>query len=66
MSSHPRLQNKWVIEGQEKGLDEYKFIQGPIPAVGDYGVLVRLHAASLNHRDHIIPRVKLYLDIEVA
>ncbi|PTB62109.1 NAD(P)-binding protein [Trichoderma citrinoviride] len=39
MSSHPRLQNKWVIEGQEKGLDEYKFIQGPIPAVGDYGVL---------------------------
>ncbi|KAL6874713.1 NAD(P)-binding protein [Trichoderma novae-zelandiae] len=39
MSSLPRLQKKWVIEGREKGYDEYRFTEGPIPTVGDYGVL---------------------------
>ncbi|KAJ4861333.1 zinc-binding dehydrogenase domain-containing protein [Trichoderma breve] len=52
----PSTQKKWVIMGQEKGYDELNFTDGPIPSVGDYGVLVKLHAASLNYRDHMIPK----------
>lgn len=53
----PSTQKKWVITGQEKGYDELNFTDGPIPTVGDHGVLVKLHAASLNYRDHMIPKV---------
>ncbi|KAL7940294.1 NAD(P)-binding protein [Trichoderma barbatum] len=54
----PLTQNKWVIMGQKKGYDELNFAEGPVPTVGDYGVLVKLHAAALNYRDHLIPKVR--------
>lgn len=59
--SLPSTQKKWVIMGQERGFDEYNFTEGPVPTVGDYGVLVKLHAAALNYRDHMIPKVSLWL-----
>ncbi|KAL7929504.1 NAD(P)-binding protein [Trichoderma chlorosporum] len=35
----PSTQKKWVIMGQEKGYDDLDFTDGPIPTVGDHGVL---------------------------
>jgi hypothetical protein len=54
--AHPSVQKKWVVMGQGKGLDEYNFTDGPVPSVGEYGVLVKLHAAALNYRDFLIPK----------
>lgn len=47
----PTVQKKWIIQGGQKGLDEIHFVEGPVPKVDDYGVLVKLHAAGLNPRD---------------
>ncbi|PON26972.1 menadione-induced gene-6 [Trichoderma gamsii] len=47
----PTVQKKWIIQGGQKGLEEIQLIEGPIPKVDDYGVLVKLHAAGLNPRD---------------
>jgi hypothetical protein len=55
----PSLQKKWIIEGQARGIDELRFMEGPIPKVDDYGVLVKLHAAAMNYRDILIPSVSL-------
>lgn len=55
--SVPSIQKKWIINGTTKGLDELQFVQGPVPQVDEYGVLVRLHAAALNFRDLMIVRV---------
>lgn len=52
----PTVQKKWIIQGGQKGLDELRFIEGPIPKVDGYGVLVKLHAAGLNPRDYQIPQ----------
>ena len=53
----PSAQKKWLITGVEKGVDDLQMIEGPIPKVGDYGVLVKLHAAAINYRDIMIPSV---------
>ena len=58
----PSTQKKWIIKGQEKGLDEFELVEGPIPAIDDYGVLVKLHAAALNHRELLIPTVSVTFD----
>jgi NADPH:quinone reductase-like Zn-dependent oxidoreductase len=60
----PTTQKKWVITGQGRGLDEYNFTDGPVPTVGEHGVLVKLHAASLNYRDHLIPKPKVSLKVD--
>ncbi len=60
----------WVVEGTT-GIDNLKFNERyPLPQLGDYDVLVKFHAASLNYRDLIIPQVNhtllasiLYLSI---
>lgn len=51
----PTVQKKWIIQGAQKGIDDIRFVDGPIPKVDDYGVLVKLHAAGLNPRDYQIP-----------
>jgi hypothetical protein len=51
----PTVQKKWIIQGREKGLDEIQLVEGPIPKVDDYGVLVKIHAVGLNPRDYQIP-----------
>lgn len=59
----PTVQKKWVIMGQGRGLDEYNLTNGSVPTVGEHGVLVKLHAASLNYRDHLIPKPKASFEI---
>ncbi|PYH48796.1 zinc-dependent alcohol dehydrogenase family protein [Aspergillus saccharolyticus JOP 1030-1] len=46
----------WILEGQD-GLGSLKLIHDkPAPSLGDYDVLLHIHAASLNHRDLAIAK----------
>ncbi|RAL12802.1 zinc-dependent alcohol dehydrogenase family protein [Aspergillus homomorphus CBS 101889] len=46
----------WILEDQ-KGLESLKLVdKKPVPSLGDHDVLVRIHAASLNHRDLAIAK----------
>jgi NADPH:quinone reductase-like Zn-dependent oxidoreductase len=53
----PSTQKQWILCGTEKGLDEWQFRDGPVPEVGNHGVLVKMHAAGLNYREVLIPAV---------
>lgn len=58
--SIPKSQKQWLVQGTDKGIDGLvKQDNVPIPEVGENEVLVRLHGASLNYRDLIIPRACL-------
>lgn len=48
----------WTVEGMDgNGFQNLKLNkEAPVPAISDYEVLVKLHAASLNYRDLIIPK----------
>lgn len=48
---------QWEMRGETKGFDELHFIDTPIPNPGQYEVLVKFYAASLNYRDITIPKV---------
>ncbi|KAI0887026.1 NAD(P)-binding protein [Annulohypoxylon maeteangense] len=52
----PSTTKQWVVTGTEKGFDELQFTEAPIPQVGENEVLVKIHAASLNYRDLMIPK----------
>ncbi|KAI1097628.1 NAD(P)-binding protein [Jackrogersella minutella] len=52
----PSTTKQWVITGTDKGFDGLELTEVPVPAVGENEVLVKLHAASLNYRDLIIPK----------
>ncbi|KAK1752839.1 hypothetical protein QBC47DRAFT_387222 [Echria macrotheca] len=52
----PSKQKQWLVQGKQKGFDELVFQDAPVPKAGDYEVVVKLHGASLNYRDLIIPR----------
>lgn len=55
-SAIPKTTKAWTIEGQD-GFESLKLNnEAPIPALSDNEVLVKLHAASLNYRDLIIPK----------
>ncbi|CZT24079.1 probable zinc-binding oxidoreductase [Ramularia collo-cygni] len=45
----------WTINGKT-GFEALSFADSPVPEVGDKDVLVKLHGASLNYRDLIIPK----------
>ncbi|CEJ56881.1 Putative Zinc-binding oxidoreductase [Penicillium brasilianum] len=48
---------QWVVQDKEHGLDGLVFQKdAPMPKVGEYEVLVKIEAASLNYRDLIIPQ----------
>jgi hypothetical protein len=49
---------QWVVTGTDKGFDGLELQDAHMPKVGDNDVLVKLHAASLNYRDLIIPKVR--------
>lgn len=52
---------QWVVESKEKGFDGLvPQNNAPVPKVGENEVLVKLHAASLNYRDLVIPKVCCY------
>ncbi|KAL3465567.1 hypothetical protein BJX64DRAFT_275151 [Aspergillus heterothallicus] len=54
----PSSQKQWSVLNAEKDFDGLKYEDAPLPGVGENEVLVRLHGASLNYRDLIIPKGK--------
>lgn len=56
----PKTMKQWVVESKEKDFDGLVYQDAPVPNVGENEVLVKLQAASLNYRDLIIPKVRLY------
>jgi len=52
----PSTTKQWTVQGKS-GFDALKFDEAAqIPEIGDKDVLVKIHAASLNYRDLIIPK----------
>ncbi|KAH8703113.1 putative zinc-containing alcohol dehydrogenase [Talaromyces proteolyticus] len=49
---------QWTVAGTKNGFDDLKLENVAVPQVGENEVLVKLHAASLNYRDLIIPKGK--------
>jgi NADPH:quinone reductase-like Zn-dependent oxidoreductase len=47
---------QWTVSGTGKGFETLHFGEADVPKVGENEVLIKLHAASLNYRDLIIPR----------
>ncbi|KAI1161978.1 hypothetical protein F5B18DRAFT_662719 [Nemania serpens] len=58
MAAIPSTQKQWAVTGTGKGFETLQYVDGEVPSIGDSEVLVRLHAASLNYRDLIIPQGK--------
>ncbi|KAI0023411.1 hypothetical protein F4780DRAFT_769275 [Xylariomycetidae sp. FL0641] len=55
--SVPSTQKQWSVTGTDKAFDGLELTtDAKVPQVGENEVLVKLHAASLNYRDLIIPR----------
>ncbi|KEY66571.1 hypothetical protein S7711_09415 [Stachybotrys chartarum IBT 7711] len=53
----PKTVKQWNVIGTND-FDSLKFSEQPLPGYGDKDVLVKLHAASLNYRDLVIPKGK--------
>ncbi|KAI1080881.1 NAD(P)-binding protein [Whalleya microplaca] len=51
----PSSQKQWSVSGTDKGFDGLEFKDAAVPKAGENEVLVKLHGASLNYRDLIIP-----------
>ncbi|KAM4057185.1 zinc-binding dehydrogenase [Hirsutella rhossiliensis] len=53
----PKSIRQWNVTAKDgrDGFNVLKYSEQPMPEVGDSQVLVKLHAASLNYRDLIIP-----------
>ncbi|KAI8945539.1 hypothetical protein F4801DRAFT_124094 [Xylaria longipes] len=56
--SIPSTQKQWAITGTGKELETLQYVDAEVPKVGESEVLIKMHAASLNYRDLIIPRGK--------
>ncbi|CAG7934750.1 unnamed protein product [Penicillium nalgiovense] len=52
----PSTMKQWVVEDKEHGFDGLVYKDAAVPKVGENEVLVKLHAASLNYRDLVIPK----------
>jgi NADPH:quinone reductase-like Zn-dependent oxidoreductase len=55
----PAQMKQWTVLNKDNDFDGLSYGDAPIPKVGDNDVLVKLHAASLNYRDLVIPKVWL-------
>jgi NADPH:quinone reductase-like Zn-dependent oxidoreductase len=55
MADIPKTTKQWTVTGTN-GFDALKLSEEATPQVGDSQVLVKLHAASLNYRDLVIPK----------
>jgi NADPH:quinone reductase-like Zn-dependent oxidoreductase len=55
----PSTMKQWVVQDKEHGFDGLVYQpNAAVPKVGEYEVLVKLEAASLNYRDLVIPQVR--------
>lgn len=52
----PSNTKQWSVTGTDKDFDGLELSEQAIPKIGDNDVLIKLHAASLNYRDLIIPK----------
>ncbi|KAI9930022.1 hypothetical protein MW887_011832 [Aspergillus wentii] len=50
-----QISSSWVLQGQN-GIESLKVVDKEIPRPGDHEVLVRIYAASLNHRELAIAK----------
>lgn len=65
--SVPKTTRQWVIKDTKNKFDGLELQENvEIPPLGDYDVLVKIHAVSLNYRDLIIPQVRCSLAIRNA
>ncbi len=55
-SAIPETTKQWALRAQGS-FDNLKLETAPIPALGEFDVLVKIHAASLNYRDLMIAMV---------
>jgi NADPH:quinone reductase-like Zn-dependent oxidoreductase len=56
--SVPKTMRQWIVKDTKNGFDSLEFQDSAeVPTVGDYEVLVKIQAVSLNYRDLIIPQV---------
>ncbi|KAE8443644.1 hypothetical protein EG329_001502 [Mollisiaceae sp. DMI_Dod_QoI] len=53
--SIPKTTRQWSVTGQD-GFDSLQYMEQPVAQLGDNQVLIKLHGASLNYRDLMIPR----------
>ena len=51
------MQTQWTVVQQDDQSNSLELQQVPIPEPGEYEVLVKIHAVSLNFRDLMILRV---------
>ncbi|KAJ4298807.1 hypothetical protein N0V88_003845 [Collariella sp. IMI 366227] len=63
--SLPSSQKEWLIKGTGNAFETLVFQDAPVPKVGDNDVLVKMHGASLNYRDLIIPRGKYFFALNL-
>ncbi|OJJ02350.1 hypothetical protein ASPVEDRAFT_53056 [Aspergillus versicolor CBS 583.65] len=54
----PSTQKQWSVKNGEQDFDGLVYGDAPVPTAGDSEVVVKLHGASLNYRDLIIPKGK--------
>ncbi|KAL3474639.1 hypothetical protein BJX99DRAFT_248132 [Aspergillus californicus] len=54
----PSIMKQWSVQDMNNDFNGLKFADAPVPKVGENEVLVKLHGASLNYRDLIIPKGK--------
>lgn len=53
----PKTTLSWVLDGQA-GIDSLQMVElSSTPEIGDFDVLVRLRAVSLNYRDIVLAKV---------
>ncbi|OCL12873.1 putative quinone oxidoreductase [Glonium stellatum] len=55
----PTTMDQWVLRGTD-GFSSLKLEQSAIPEVGEFDVLIKFHAASLNYRDLMIAKGTYY------
>jgi NADPH:quinone reductase-like Zn-dependent oxidoreductase len=58
MSRLPSTTSQWVLEGEQHLVLKHNV---PLPPLGAHDVLVKIHAVSLNARDHQILNVLVSL-----
>lgn len=60
--STPRKNKAWVLNSQDGPESLELKSELPLPTLKDDEVLVKLHAASLNHRELVIAKVRMTSD----
>jgi len=55
----PTTMKQWVLR-DKSGFENLLLEESPLPEIGDFEVLIKVHAVSLNYRDLMIAQVVLH------